>query len=191
LHLERIARGGGTIKYRTFADESEAYVKIWQQVKAQQNHTGENRRILRFRQRIEHIAKSNIPTPQIVDYGLLESGGLYLITRIESGQLWNEAISEIEDSEHRLQVAISLVTTLIDLHEQGLSHGDIHPDNILLANTTTDSSSDTDVVVPPPSLFSLICWILANKLNHSILSTDLQTLPPLTQRKEIGSLFIK
>jgi len=152
---ENRSRGGGTIKYRTFADESEAYVKIWQQVKAQQNHTGENRRILRFRQRIEHIAKSNIPTPQIVDYGLLESGGLYLITRIESGQLWNEAISEIEDSEHRLQVAISLVTTLIDLHEQGLSHGDIHPDNILLANTTTDSSSDTDVVVPPPVVILL------------------------------------
>lgn len=143
------SRAGGTTKYRTFVDDSEAYIKIWQQVKAQQNQAGENRRILRFRQRIEHIEKSNIPTPKIIDYGLLESGGLYIITRIESGQLWNKAILEIEDSEHRLQVAISLVTTMIELHEQGLSHGDIHPDNILLANTTIDLPSDTDTVKQP------------------------------------------
>lgn len=142
-----IPTAGETIKYRTLVNDSkEAYVKVWQKVNAQKDRTGENRRILRFRQRIEHIAKSNIPTPQIIDYGLLESGGLFLITRIEPGQLWSEAISEIEDSEHRLHVAISLVTTLIDLHEQGLSHGDIHPANILLANATTDSSSDADVV---------------------------------------------
>ena len=141
---ENRSRSGGTIKYRTFVDESEAYVKIWQQVKAQQNQAGENRRILRFRQRIEHIAKSNIPTPKIIDYGLLESGGLYLITRIESGLLWREAISNIEDRRHRLQVALSFVTTMIELHEQGLSHGDIHPDNILLGNNTIDLSSDND-----------------------------------------------
>ncbi|WP_024300296.1 AAA domain-containing protein [Methylomicrobium lacus] len=148
--------GGETSKYRTFADESEAYVKIWQQVKSQQNRAGENRRILRFRQRIEHIAKSNIPTPQIIDYGLLESGGLYLITRIEPGQLWKEAISEIEDSEHRLQVAISLVTTLIDLHEQGLTHGDIHPDNILVKTTTDVESDNNEVKLPVVILLDML-----------------------------------
>lgn len=80
---------GEKIKYRsTVNDQGEVYVKIWQQVKAQQNRAGENRRILRFRQRIEHIAKSHIPTPKIVDYGLLESGGLYLVTQIEPGTLW-------------------------------------------------------------------------------------------------------
>jgi hypothetical protein len=120
-HGENPSVVGDVIKYRSSVNGAEVYVKIWQQVKAQKNRVGENRRILRFRQRIEHLSKSNIPAPQVMDYGLLESGGLYIVTRIEPGQLWNDAISEIESVDDRLRVAKSLVTTLIDLHEQGLT----------------------------------------------------------------------
>nr|WP_168191505.1 AAA domain-containing protein [Thermomonas aquatica] len=124
---------GQVIKYRCAVEGTPAYLKFWQQVAPNATTHGLNRRVAAFRARAEKVAAGGIPTPALRKVGLLESGGLFVLTAMEVGEDWRVACAEraIED---RRQLAGSLIKSVMVLHDQQIGHGDIHPGNLLVSH---------------------------------------------------------
>jgi len=122
---------GQVIRYRSTVDHGPVLVKLWLQVAPNASTHGLNRRVAAFRSKAEKVRSRETSTPHLVDFGLLESGGLLVVTRIEPGKEWQEAIAEA-DIQSRRRIAAALIQSVSALHDQQLSHGDIHPGNLLV-----------------------------------------------------------
>lgn len=123
---------GATIRYRYQGVNVTGLVKFWQNVVVSPKNPGGNRRILRLRKRIEKILHSaSLPIAPILDFGLLESGGLFIATRYEEGEVWTNFVRGFESAEVKLLLASRLVEAVNSLHENDVYHGDLHPENVL------------------------------------------------------------
>lgn len=118
-------------------DDKEVYVSEGRLVKAWLNVGGKgddpvsNFRILTFLKRLDKLAAMN-PTylPRIHEYGLAaRSSSMYLVTDVVDGTTWADAA--IEDSD-KLGVIEKLADAVEHLHGLGISHGDLHPCNVML-----------------------------------------------------------
>jgi serine/threonine protein kinase len=118
-------------------DDKEVYVSEGRLVKAWLNVGGKgdgpvsNFRVLAFLKRLDKLAAVN-PTylPRIHEYGLAaRSGSMYLVTDLVDGASWADAI--IDDSD-KLDLIEKLTDAIEHLHELGVSHGDLHPRNVML-----------------------------------------------------------
>lgn len=124
---------GQVMKYRCTVSGVPAYLKFWQQVAPNATTHGLNRRVAAFRARAEKVAAGGIPTPALQNLGLLESGGLFVLTTMEAGEDWKVACAE-KSIEYRRQLACSLIKAVMVLHDQQIGHGDIHPGNLLVSH---------------------------------------------------------
>lgn len=118
-------------------DDKEVYVSGGRLVKAWLNVGGKgddpvsNFRVLTFLKRLDKLAAVG-PTylPRIHEYGLAaRSGSMYLVTDVVDGGTWVKA--EVGDAD-KLDVVEKLIDAVEHLHELGLSHGDLHPENVML-----------------------------------------------------------
>lgn len=118
-------------------DDREVYVSEGRLVKAWLNVGGKgdgpvtNFRVVAFLKRLDKLALLN-PTylPRIHEYGLaLRSGSMYLVTDVVNGTTW--ADSELVDAG-KLAVIEKLTDAVEHLHGLGVSHGDLHPSNVML-----------------------------------------------------------
>ncbi|WP_427144051.1 AAA domain-containing protein [Pseudomonas nitroreducens] len=118
-------------------DDKEVYVSEGRLVKAWLNVGGKgddpvrNFRVLTFLRRLDKLAAVN-PTyfPRIHEYGLAaRSGSMYLVTDVVDGSTW--ADTAIDDSD-KLGVIERLTDAVEHLHGLGISHGDLHPRNVML-----------------------------------------------------------
>jgi len=134
------------LRYRCTVIGRPAQLKLWQQVAPNATTYGLNRRIANFRARVENVAKGGIPTPRILDFGLLESGGLFVVTTMEPGDSWR-ATCERATIAQRTRLAMALVKAVTVLHEQQLAHGDIHPGNLLARLPVELSSREESPIV--------------------------------------------
>jgi len=134
---------GSKLSYKFPYNGGRGLCKFWQKAYVGRDTPGMNRRILRLLKRIEIANKQNLPIANIIDYGLLESGGFFIATKFEEGKIWNEAIETLDDSTKN-SIAENLVSALIKIHGHGLAHGDIHPGNIVVnIEANDDDSSDS------------------------------------------------
>ena len=129
---------GPTIRYRYLDGENIGLIKFWQNVAVSPKDPGANRRILRMRKRIEKTLQAELPIAQVLDYGLMETGGLYIATRYEPGQTWKEFAPSV-DTKARLQLATRLCEALATLHQHEVYHGDLHPENVIFKQATEEA----------------------------------------------------
>lgn len=118
-------------------DEKEVYVSEGRLVKAWLNVGGKgddpvsNFRVLTFLKRLDRLSTVNSAyLPRIHEYGLAaRSGSMYLVTDVVDGTTWADAV--INDSD-KFGVIAKLIDAVEHLHGLGISHGDLHPSNVML-----------------------------------------------------------
>lgn len=106
-------------------------VKAWLNVGRAGGDSVSNFQALAFLKRVDKLAAVN-PTylPRIHEYGLAsKSGSMYLVTDFVDGTTWTDAV--IADSD-KFNVIAKLTAAVEHLHSLGITHGDIHPDNVML-----------------------------------------------------------
>lgn len=118
-------------------DDKEVYVsegrlvKAWLNVGGKGDDSVSNFRVITFLRRLDKLAAVN-PTylPRIHEYGLAaRSSSMYLVTDVVDGTTWADAA--INESD-KLGVMEKLTDAVEHLHGLGISHGDLHPHNVML-----------------------------------------------------------
>jgi serine/threonine protein kinase len=106
-------------------------VKAWLNVGGEGDDPVNNFKVLAFLKRVDKLSAINpMYLPRIHEYGLAsKSGSMYLVTDVIDGPTWSNAV--IDDSK-KLNVIEKLTAAVEHLHGLGVSHGDIHPGNIML-----------------------------------------------------------
>lgn len=108
-------------------------VKAWLNVGGEGGDSVSHFQVLSFLKRIDKLATVN-PTylPRIHEYGLAsKSGSMYLVTDVVCGATWAEAVT---DNSNKINVIEKLIAAVEHLHGLGVSHGDIHPGNVMLGS---------------------------------------------------------
>ncbi|MCX7514986.1 AAA domain-containing protein [Frateuria hangzhouensis] len=131
-------------------DDKEVYfsqgrlVKAWLNAGGRTDDPARNFRVLAFLRRLDKLASVNPAyLPRILEYGLAaRSGSMYLVTERVDGATWIDAQV---DGAGRLDVIRRLVDAIEHLHSLGISHGDLHPGNVML-----DRSSGNLYLVDTP-----------------------------------------
>lgn len=123
----------GSISYRINRDEQSLLVKLWHGVSLEPKQPGVNRRIHAFKQRIDKLKQINLPMPAVYASGLVDDGGLYVVSQYVDGQPWTQYIAEAQlDQTQRQTIAEQLINTIHAFHEKQLPHGDLSPDKLLV-----------------------------------------------------------
>lgn len=135
---------GEIIRYRYEAREGIGFLKFWQNIQIDIKNPSLNRRINRFRQRIERAVSRNLPISQVLDYGILSGGGLYVATSFVPGESWTAMVDGIDSVEARLILAKRLCETIEYMHHHEFYHGDLHPENIIFRDAEIDGVGELD-----------------------------------------------
>jgi len=118
-------------------DDKEVYrsqgrvVKVWLNVGGRTDDPASNFQVLAFLRRLDKLAAVN-PSylPRIHEYGIaVRSGSAYLVMENVQGERWPNAGG---DQSEKLVVIEKLIAAIEHLHGLGLSHGDLHPGNVML-----------------------------------------------------------
>lgn len=118
--------------FRSTTEDGDHLVKVWYGVEPDPKKPDLSLRLLSFLERARVVKGMQIAgLHRIVDFGL-SRGSLLLVTEWVEGQPLSNWLLSSPAYEARMQVARSLVGTLMKLHAVELSHGDIHPDNIVV-----------------------------------------------------------
>lgn len=106
-------------------------VKAWLNVGGEGDDPVRNFQVLAFLKRVDKLSAVNpVYLPRIHEYGLAsKSGSMYLVADVVDGPKWSDA--HIDDSK-KLNVIEKLTAAVEHLHSLGVSHGDIHPGNVML-----------------------------------------------------------
>lgn len=108
-------------------------VKAWLNVGGEGDDPVSNFQVLSFLKRVNKLAAVNPAyLPRIHEYGLAsKSESMYLVTDVVDGPTWGDAV--IDDS-NKINVIEKLTAAVEHLHGLGVSHGDIHPGNVMLGS---------------------------------------------------------
>lgn len=139
-HMRQFPDSG---EFLVSTDDKEVYVsggrlvKAWLNVGSKGDDPVSNFRVLTFLKRLDKLATVNpIYFPRIHEYGLAaRSGSMYLVADVVDGATWADAV--IDDSE-KLGVIGKLTDAVEHLHGLGISHGDLHPGNVMLNRDSGD-----------------------------------------------------
>lgn len=130
-------------------DEKEVYLSNGRIVKAWLNNFPVNedykaRILFDWLQRISNLKQlSPKYIPHIHEFGVAtKSGSLYMVSDfVEDGFMWSE-LKILDDKltlEHKLGVINQLIHAIEHLHGIGVTHGDLHPENIKISPIAADS----------------------------------------------------
>lgn len=142
--------------YIVETDEKEVYVsngnlvKAWLNVSPGNESNAYNFQLLSFLNRLEKLVSlSPDYIPKIFEYGLAKrSSSLYLVTEYIDGKVWSENhLEEVKPNLSELlrlkrennpfqskliKIAKEYIRCVEHLHGLGLSHGDLHPENVIV-----------------------------------------------------------
>lgn len=145
--LEALASGSSKKSFLAYKDNREIFVKLWDNVQISQQQPGSNRRVLQFLKRLEKLQEATLATPKIIDFGLMHPQGLFVVTEYVEGETWPHYLHDLTLSqEEKRDLAISLISTVMDFHEKRFAHGDLHPDNILVKDCNAEQIMLVDVL---------------------------------------------
>ena len=108
-------------------------VKAWLNVGSEGDDPVRNFQVLSFLKRVDKLSTVN-PTylPRINEYGLAsKSGSMYLVTDVVDGTTWADAVI---DASEKINAIEKLTAAVEHFHGLGISHGDIHPGNVMLGS---------------------------------------------------------
>ncbi|WP_425259798.1 AAA domain-containing protein [Rubrivivax sp. RP6-9] len=121
--------------FRSTTEDGDHLVKVWYGVEPDPRKPDRSLRLLSFLERARVVKGMQISgLHRVVDFGL-SRGSLLLVTEWVEGQPLSAWLLTSPTYEARMQVARSLVGTLLKLHAVELSHGDIHPDNVVVRSS--------------------------------------------------------
>lgn len=106
-------------------------VKAWLNAGGQNDDSAANFQALKFLKLLDKLSSVK-PTylPEIREFGIAsKSSSLYLVTDQVEGTTWDKA--QVEDEE-KLEVIGKFVAAVEHLHGLGVSHGDLHPQNVMI-----------------------------------------------------------
>ena len=120
------------IIYTTLINQNKYIVKIWSAIRIEPNEKfkGANRRFLEFIKRVELCKKNILPVPKIEDFGFGQMG-LHIVYSFIEGETLDDYI-EIQDSNSKIKVCLKLINAINLMHDIGLWHGDLKPNNIII-----------------------------------------------------------
>lgn len=123
-------------------------VKAWLNVGGQGDDSATNFQVLKFLRLLDKLSSVK-PTylPEIREFGIAsKSSSLYMVSDQVQGATWDKAL--IEDIE-KIELIGKFVAAVEHLHGLGVTHGDIHPGNVMLE---TESRSLYLIDIPDFSL---------------------------------------
>lgn len=121
--------------FRSTTEDGDHLVKVWYGVEPDPKKPDLSLRLLSFLERARVVKGMQFSgLHRVVDFGL-SRGSLLLVTDWVDGQPLSTWLLTSPTYETRMQVARSLVGTLTKLHAVELSHGDIHPDNVVVRSS--------------------------------------------------------
>jgi serine/threonine protein kinase len=148
----------GKSVYVSEIDGVKVLVKCWPALRYDVKHPTRNRRLLDFLQQARALRQAGFDAaPDVVDFGV-GPYGLVLVTRWVEGVTLTEWLLSSPSAESRARVALSLINAVRRLHAQGLSHGDLKEDNIIVvASPANDDVSAMLLDVPDLSADGTSC----------------------------------
>ncbi|MDE1496923.1 NERD domain-containing protein [Xenorhabdus bovienii] len=145
--FKALASGSSKKSFLAHKDNREILVKLWDNVQVSQNQPGSNRRVLQFLKRLEKFQETTLATPKVIDFGLMNPQGLFVVTEYVEGETWPHYLHDLTLSqEEKRDLAINLISTVMDFHEKRYAHGDLHPDNILVKDCNAEQIMLVDVL---------------------------------------------
>jgi serine/threonine protein kinase len=126
-------------------------VKVWLNIGQEGDNPVRNFQVLSFLKQVDKLSTVKpICLPRILDYGLAsKSGSMYLVTDLIDGMVWANAVV---DDNKKIVLVEKLVAAVEHLHGLAISHGDIHPENVMIAD---DGANVYLIDIPDFSLDSL------------------------------------
>ncbi|WP_224552835.1 AAA domain-containing protein [Pectobacterium versatile] len=106
-------------------------VKAWLNVGGQGDDPSVNFQVMKFLKQVEQLSLVK-PTylPEIREFGIAsKSSSLYMVTDQVQGETWDKML--VPDDE-KVDLIDKFVAAVEHLHGLGVSHGDIHPGNVML-----------------------------------------------------------
>ncbi len=119
-------------------------VKAWLNAGGQAGDSNANFHALKFLKLLDKLSSVK-PTylPEIREFGIAsKSSSLYLVTDLVQGTTWDKALIADED---KVELIGKFVAAVEHLHGLGVSHGDLHPQNVMIES---ESSSIYLVDIP-------------------------------------------
>lgn len=145
--FEALSNGNSKKSFLANKDGQEILVKLWDSVQISQNEPGSNRRVLQFIKRLEKFQEATLATPKIIDFGLMNPQGLFVVTEYVDGENWSDYLHDLILSEkEKRSLAVNLINTVMDFHEKRFAHGDLHPANILVKDSNAEQIMLVDVL---------------------------------------------
>lgn len=151
LPKETLRSAAGKSIYISEVDGIKVLVKCWPSLRYDVKHPTRNRQLLDFLQQARALRQSAFDAaPEVLDFGV-GPYGLVLVTRWIEGTTLTEWLLTSPSAETRARLALSLLNAVRRLHAQGLSHGDLKEDNIVVV---TSSAGDdlTAMLLDVPDL---------------------------------------
>ncbi|MBN7283994.1 MULTISPECIES: AAA domain-containing protein [Vibrio] len=137
--LNALASSSSKKVYFANKDNTKMLVKIWEGIHISQEQAGSNRRLMQFLKRLESFQSTTLATPKLLDFGLMNPQGLFIATEYIEGETWASFLMDVSlSSEDKRNLAVNLINTVKDFHDNCFSHGDLHPENILLEECDID-----------------------------------------------------
>lgn len=118
--------------FRSTTEEGDHLVKVWYGVEPDPKKPDLSLKLLSFLERARVIkGLQTVGLPKVIDFGLSRRSLLLVADWVE-GSTVSQWLGSSPSLESRLQVARTLVDTVSRLHSLELSHGDVHPENIVI-----------------------------------------------------------
>lgn len=110
-------------------------VKWWNPMYVDENNLADCRRILEFKKKIDKIKSSNVSTLNYIEYGYIGSNScLYQIYEYIDGETLENYLKNDKSIDSKKSVARKLINNIINLHQLGVYHGDLHIENIIISD---------------------------------------------------------
>lgn len=134
----------GKTFYRSSLDDVTVRVQWWPQLAPQPNQTGQNRRLLQFLKRCQIFKENELSAPKVLDFATTHMG-VYVVSEFAEGITLDTWILENKESEdfliNALNVGLSLAHAVNQIHDIGVGHGDLKPDNILVKSIKNEEGT--------------------------------------------------
>lgn len=123
-------------------EEKEVYisdgklVKAWLNMGVRGDDPVTDFQVLRFLKQLSKLASIRPAfLPEIFEFGIAtKSSSVYLVSAFIDGLAWSDY--QCADFEAKLSLIHSLVSAVEQLHHLGVSHGDLHPGNVMIESGT-------------------------------------------------------
>ncbi|TMO99737.1 nuclease [Pseudoalteromonas sp. S3260] len=120
-------------RYLAIKDKSKISVKIWSSISIQKSTPGVNRRVQQFFSRLDDINSAKLPTQEFIDYGIMQGGGVFLVTNYVTGETLSDYIKNTDmELSNKINIAKEIIEVVDLFHSKNIYHGDLHPENIVV-----------------------------------------------------------